>query len=110
MGLARVDFSQARSTPRWSSTHLNPIKARRAMRFIVMVKANKDSEAGVLPTQEMLAEMGKFNDELVQAGGMLAGGGGAGLFQGGGGPHSGGQGAGGGGAVPEAKGVGAGVW
>jgi len=43
------------------------------MRFIVMVKANKDSEAGVLPTQEMLAEMGKFNDELVQAGVMLAG-------------------------------------
>src|SRR2546428_13884845 len=81
MGLARVDFSQARSTPRWSSTHLNPIKARRAMRFIVMVKANKDSEAGVLPTQEMLAEMGKFNDELVQAGGMLGGGGGLGSRQ-----------------------------
>jgi hypothetical protein len=44
-----------------------------AMRFIVMVKANKDSEAGVLPTKEMLAEMGKFNDELVKAGVMLAG-------------------------------------
>ncbi len=43
------------------------------MRFIVMVKASKDSEAGVLPTQEMLAEMGKFNDELVKAGVMLAG-------------------------------------
>ncbi|PYP15035.1 MAG: dehydrogenase [Gemmatimonadetes bacterium] len=43
------------------------------MRFIVMVKANKDSEAGILPTQEMLAEMGKFNDELVKAGVMLAG-------------------------------------
>ena len=43
------------------------------MRFLVMVKANKDSEAGSLPTQEMLAEMGKFNDELVKAGVMLAG-------------------------------------
>ena len=43
------------------------------MRFIVMVKANKDSEAGILPTQEMLAEMGKFNEELVKAGVMLAG-------------------------------------
>ena len=43
------------------------------MRFIVMVKASKDSEAGILPTREQLAEMGKFNDELVKAGVMLAG-------------------------------------
>ena len=43
------------------------------MRFIVMVKANKDTEAGTLPTQHELAEMGKFNDELVKAGVMLAG-------------------------------------
>ena len=43
------------------------------MRFIVMVKATKDSEAGVLPTKEQLLEMGKFNDELVKAGVMLAG-------------------------------------
>ena len=43
------------------------------MRFIVMVKATKDSEAGVLPTQAELKEMGKFNDELVKAGVMLAG-------------------------------------
>src|SRR5260370_28275581 len=43
------------------------------MRFIVFVKANQDSEAGVMPTQEMLAEMGKFNEELVKAGAMLAG-------------------------------------
>src|SRR5216110_585384 len=49
------------------------IESEPAMRFIVMVKANKDSEAGILPTQEMLAEMGKFNDELVKAGVMLAG-------------------------------------
>ena len=43
------------------------------MRFMVIVKANKDSEAGVLPKAEELAEMGKFNEELVKAGIMLAG-------------------------------------
>jgi hypothetical protein len=43
------------------------------MRFMVLVKADKDSEAGVMPTQELLAEMGKFNEELVKAGVMLAG-------------------------------------
>ena len=43
------------------------------MRFLVMVKANKDSEAGVLPSRDILTEMGKFNDELVKAGVMLTG-------------------------------------
>ena len=43
------------------------------MRFMVIVKADKNSEAGVLPSQELLAEMGKFNEELVKAGVMLAG-------------------------------------
>jgi hypothetical protein len=43
------------------------------MRFMVIVKADKKSEAGVLPTRDELAEMGKFNDELVKAGVMLAG-------------------------------------
>ena len=43
------------------------------MRFAVLVKANKDSEAGVLPTREQFSEMGKFNEELVKAGVMLAG-------------------------------------
>ena len=43
------------------------------MRFMVIVKANKDSEAGVLPDQKILAEMGKYNEELVKAGVMLAG-------------------------------------
>jgi len=43
------------------------------MRFMVIVKANKDSEAGVLPDQKILAQMGKFNEELVKAGVMLAG-------------------------------------
>jgi hypothetical protein len=43
------------------------------MRFMVIVKANKDTEAGVLPSKQELAEMGKFNEELVKAGVMLAG-------------------------------------
>ena len=43
------------------------------MRFMVIVKADKDSEAGVLPSTQLLTEMGKFNEELVKAGVMLAG-------------------------------------
>jgi len=43
------------------------------MRFMVIVKADKNSEAGVLPSGKLLAEMGKFNEELVKAGVMLAG-------------------------------------
>jgi len=43
------------------------------MRFMVMVKATKNSEAGNLPTEELLTEMGRFNEELVKAGVMLAG-------------------------------------
>jgi hypothetical protein len=43
------------------------------MRVMVLVKANKDSEAGVMPSEQLLAEMGKFNEELVKAGVMLAG-------------------------------------
>jgi hypothetical protein len=42
------------------------------MRFMVIVKANKDTEAGVLPSEELLTEMGKFNEELVKAGVLLA--------------------------------------
>ena len=43
------------------------------MRFMVIVKATQDSEAGVMPSEKLLAEMGKFNEELAQAGIMLAG-------------------------------------
>jgi hypothetical protein len=43
------------------------------MRFMVMVKATKESEAGVMPEEKLLADMGKFNEELVKAGIMLAG-------------------------------------
>lgn len=43
------------------------------MRVLVMVKASKESETGALPTKELLEEMGKYNEELVNAGVMLAG-------------------------------------
>jgi hypothetical protein len=43
------------------------------MRFMILVKADKDTEAGVLPSTELLTAMGKFNEELVKAGVMLAG-------------------------------------
>lgn len=43
------------------------------MRFMVIVKADKDSEAGVMPSRQLLADMGKFNEELTDAGVMLAG-------------------------------------
>src|SRR5712664_3334547 len=43
------------------------------MRFMVLVKANKDSEAGVLPDEKILKAMGKFNEELVKAGVILDG-------------------------------------
>ena len=42
------------------------------MRFMVIVPASKDSEAGVLPSKELMTEMGKFNEELVKAGVLLA--------------------------------------
>ena len=43
------------------------------MRFMIIIKATKDSEAGIMPSQQLLSEMGTFNEELVQAGVMLAG-------------------------------------
>jgi hypothetical protein len=43
------------------------------MRFMILVKADKNTEAGVLPSEQLLAEMGKFNEELVKAGVLLAG-------------------------------------
>lgn len=43
------------------------------MRVMVLVKANEDSEAGVMPSEELLTQMGNFNEELVKAGVMIAG-------------------------------------
>src|SRR5690348_17836478 len=43
------------------------------MRFMILIKADKNSETGVLPSQQLLTDMGKFNEELVNAGIMLAG-------------------------------------
>ena len=43
------------------------------MRFMMIVKASKDSEAGKMPSEELLAAMGKYNEELAQAGALLAG-------------------------------------
>src|SRR5438093_8246345 len=63
----------SRSKPPGSlAANLNP-DGDIPMRVMVLVKANKDSEAGVMPSQEILTDMGKFNEELVKAGVMLAG-------------------------------------
>lgn len=43
------------------------------MRFMILVKATKDSEAGIMPSEQLLTEMGRFNEALVKAGVMLAG-------------------------------------
>jgi hypothetical protein len=43
------------------------------MRFMIIVKASPDSEAGVMPSSELIAEMGRFNEELIEAGVLLAG-------------------------------------
>ena len=43
------------------------------MRFMILIKADKNSEAGAMPSEKLLAEMGTFNEELVKAGIMLAG-------------------------------------
>src|SRR3954447_11097024 len=49
-----------------------PHREDKTMRFMVIVKADKSTEAGVLPSKDMLTEMGKFNEELAKAGVMLA--------------------------------------
>jgi hypothetical protein len=76
----RVDHGAPRSTleiesmdhPKTSSSNRRE-KGETTMRCMVVVKASKDSEAGILPSTELLTNMGKFNEELVKAGVMLAG-------------------------------------
>src|SRR5262245_51174422 len=53
--------------------HLKTQARRNVMRVMVMVKATPESEAGQMPSQQLLTDMGKFNEELVKAGIMLAG-------------------------------------
>src|SRR5207245_2187754 len=55
-----------------SSAPIPQLKGDTTMRCLVIVKANKDSEAGVMPNQKILEAMGKFNEELAKAGVMLA--------------------------------------
>jgi hypothetical protein len=85
----KKDTEPCRSGPGWFAVSIEPragfelkaassaknqkVNKEQAMRVMVIVKANKESEAGVLPKKELLAEMGKFNEELVKAGVMLAG-------------------------------------
>src|SRR5215813_11303942 len=62
-----------RSQPSGSPAPNPKPEGERTMRFMVLVKANKDTEAGVLPDEKILTAMGKYNEELVKAGVMLAG-------------------------------------
>jgi hypothetical protein len=74
-----VDPGHTRSSSRqseiasWAGATLRRNRGETTMRFMVIVKATKDSEAGVMPSEEMLAAMGKYNEELVKAGVMLDG-------------------------------------
>jgi hypothetical protein len=71
-GVIPFVYSMARgAVERPRRTH-NPMMEN-DMRFMVMVRATKDSEAGVMPDEKLLADMGRFNEELVKAGIMLAG-------------------------------------
>jgi hypothetical protein len=56
-----------------SSSSTNTKKGDSTMKVMVMVKATQDSEAGLMPSEQLLKEMGQYNEELVKAGIMLAG-------------------------------------
>src|SRR4029450_2512921 len=56
-----------------AGSHTQRLKENKVMKVMVIVKATKASEAGQMPSQQLLSEMGKFNEELVKAGVMLAG-------------------------------------
>jgi hypothetical protein len=57
----------------FEAANMAALNRRTSMRVIVMVKATKNSEAGIMPSEELLTKMGKFNEELVRAGVLLAG-------------------------------------
>src|SRR5215831_8637717 len=68
-----ADRRRLNPNPGWRSIHAVQPHKETTMRFMVIVKATRNSEAGVMPSQKLLADMGKFNEELVKAGVMLAG-------------------------------------
>jgi hypothetical protein len=70
-GRRSAPFARQSGTGRRS--HHTSTRRSEAMRVMVIVKATRSSEAGVVPSEKLLAEMGKFNEELVRAGVMLAG-------------------------------------
>jgi len=65
-------FVAGRGCPEYGGSNLK-LEGDVTMRFMILLKATKDSEAGVLPSQELLAKMGTYNEELVKAGVLLAG-------------------------------------
>jgi hypothetical protein len=72
LGIRRLNEGQAVwQGPKTLSSDVN--SKEKVMRFMMIVKASRDSEAGIMPTEQMLATMGKFNDELVRAGVMVDG-------------------------------------
>src|SRR4030095_9092671 len=75
----RVDLAWPRSTMEWNTATTRKkqrtlnTNGETTMRFMILVKATTDSEAGAMPDKQLLADMGKFNEELVNAGIMLDG-------------------------------------
>jgi hypothetical protein len=68
-----ADDSTSKVEPGSAAPNYKNLLGDTTMRFMVIVKADKNSEAGVMPSREILTAMGKFNEELVKAGVMLAG-------------------------------------
>jgi hypothetical protein len=71
-----LEFSRAYLSSSETQIESDPTRketGEKTMKVMVLVKASKESEAGILPTKELFAEMGKYNEELVKAGIMLAG-------------------------------------
>jgi hypothetical protein len=68
-----VERKVSRTTPSGSPAPIHKPEGEITMRFMILIKANQDSEAGVAPSEKLLTEMGKYNEELVKAGVMLAG-------------------------------------
>jgi len=70
--IRRVDEAGYFPSPTHSSTATENIRGEFNMRFMILVKASKNSEAGIMPTEQDFTAMGKFNEELVNAGVMQA--------------------------------------